>query len=92
MAFLVFQWPKMNEKKDAALILAVEFKSEEKSRLSLLEKKISNFCLTKFCKKSKKNRKVDIGDKNLLNGLRILIFCKRLNNMKIKIKNKKFLI
>ena len=52
MAFLVFRRPKMIEKKDAVLILAVEFKSEEKTSLSLLEKKISNFCPKRFLGKS----------------------------------------
>ena len=35
MAFLVFRWLKFDEKKYAGLILAVESKSEEKSKLSL---------------------------------------------------------
>ena len=48
MAFLVSQRPKMIENKDAVLILAVEFKSEEKSSLSHLEKKIAIFALRDF--------------------------------------------
>ena len=48
MAFLVFRRLKMIEKKDAVLILAVEFKSEEKSSLSLLGKKLEIFALTDF--------------------------------------------
>ena len=40
MTFLIFRRPKMIEKKYAVLILAVEFESEEKSSLSLLEKKL----------------------------------------------------
>ena len=50
MAFLVFRRPKMIEKKYAALILAVEFKSEEKSSLSILEK--NNFCSKQILGKS----------------------------------------
>ena len=50
MAFLVFRRPKMVEKKDAVLILAVEFKSEEKSSLSLLEKKLAIFVQMSFTK------------------------------------------
>ena len=48
MAFLVFRQPKMIEKKDAVLILAVEFKSEEKSSLSIIEKKLAIFALNNF--------------------------------------------
>ena len=36
MAFLAFPWLKMNKKNYAALILAVEFKSEEKSNFSYI--------------------------------------------------------
>ena len=52
MAFLVFRRPKMIEKKDAALILAVEFKSEEKSSLSPLEKNLAILARLNFAKKS----------------------------------------
>ena len=50
MAFLAFLWLKMNKKKYAALILAVEFKSEEKSSLSPLEKKLAIFAWLNFTK------------------------------------------
>ena len=64
MAFLVFRRPKMIEKKYAALILAVESKSEEKSTLSLLEKKISDFCLQRYFEKSEKIIKLNLTIKN----------------------------
>ena len=54
MAFLVFRRPKMIEKTYAALILPVKSKSEEKSKLSLLEKKISDFCLQRYFENSEK--------------------------------------
>ena len=55
MAFLVFWRPKMIEKKYAALILAVESKSEEKSTLSLLEKKLAIFAYNDISKNQKKS-------------------------------------
>ena len=55
MAFLVFRRPKMIEKKYAALILAVESKSEEKSTLSLLEKKLAIFAYNDISKNQKKS-------------------------------------
>ena len=48
MAFSAFPLLKMNKKKYAALILAVEFKSEEKSSLSPLEKKLAIFARLNF--------------------------------------------
>ena len=62
-------------------------KFEEKSSLSPLEKKIAIFA--RLLQKIDKNRKVGIGDKKLLRRLRTLIFCERLLNIKVKIKNKK---
>ena len=55
MAFLVFRRPKMIEKKDAVLILAVEFKSEEKSSLSFLEKILAIFALDNFSENQQKS-------------------------------------
>ena len=55
MAFLVFRRTKMIEKTYAALILAVESKSEEKSTLSLLEKKLAIFAYNDISKNQKKS-------------------------------------
>ena len=54
MAFLVFRWLKFDEKKYAGLILAVESKSEEKSKLSLLEKKLAILAYNDISKNRKK--------------------------------------
>ena len=55
MAVLVFRRPRMIEKKDAVLILAVEFKSEEKSSLSFLEKILAIFALDNFSENQQKS-------------------------------------